>query len=163
MRQGHRDFYFSSTSWSNSRWWLCLLLQLPSIGVGMCYMVRLILSLLCYTRLTASISSLLPVRGMWMHCSICSHGGHYECYRKFYSSLSRFDFPLSSDPSLTTRLNPTRHHSGYTGTLYDSQCIPPSELGEGSSNSRALGLPCAAGCGHRCFAGNEEFLTSRAK
>ncbi|KAF9235674.1 hypothetical protein BU15DRAFT_89510 [Melanogaster broomeanus] len=76
----------------------------------------------------------LPVRTLLFQCSVCSHGGHQECYRRYYMERPMVELPV---PSI--------------------------------ARERSLaGHPCAAGCGHFCWAavgrsndGQDEPRTSR--
>jgi len=106
----------------------------------------------------------LPVRGLWLHCGGCSHGGHHSCYRQFYSTFS-FD-PVSGSildsPSPATQPTPHLSSGPTAATLAPSQTRPEaSHSTEFNTGRRKLhGLPCATGCGHLCFAGEERFLTT---
>ncbi|KDQ16119.1 hypothetical protein BOTBODRAFT_31188 [Botryobasidium botryosum FD-172 SS1] len=63
----------------------------------------------------------LPVRGLHFFCQVCSHGGHHECYRKYY---------LHGTAAATDQ-----ESGGFGGGYKDSPKVHR----------------CAAGCGHGCW------------
>ncbi|KAA1475838.1 hypothetical protein DENSPDRAFT_449486 [Dentipellis sp. KUC8613] len=119
----------------------------------------------------------LPVRKMLFHCAICSHGGHQECYRRYYLERPMVEIPTPpSPPQATVPATHTRGRSlsrgsnGHTA-LGDEEVKPEKEKekekekdvsGAGNAVNGAQGLgrqlmghPCATGCGHFCWIGNE--------
>lgn len=106
----------------------------------------------------------LPVRGLLLHCVVCSHGGHQSCYRDFYAALpSLLDPTPPPDPPLTARPTPTHRSSGLTGSIpstsySDHYPPPPPRIYE--PRSAPIGKPCPAGCGHNCFSENEMALAA---
>lgn len=116
--------------------------------------------------------SRLPVRALLFQCSICSHGGHQACYRSYYAQRPMVDLPMSSIPagssitsgapalmkrtgsgstdedavSTTSTFNSSTYESSFEGS--------PFLTSQQSLQSRLVGCPCAAGCGHFCWASN---------
>ncbi|KAG2123096.1 hypothetical protein DEU56DRAFT_745653 [Suillus clintonianus] len=84
----------------------------------------------------------LPVRTLLFQCSVCTHGGHQECYRRYHMERPMVDIPTS----LSAR-----------GRSLIRDRDDDGEEGEGVASSedrgeRTLaGHPCAAGCGHYCW------------
>jgi hypothetical protein len=118
------------------------------------------------------LCSRLPVRALMFHCSICSHGGHQACYRSYYAQRPMMDFLGSSAPAapsshpgapaLTQRTGSesTDEDAGsMTGTfnssIFDSSIeSSPVRTSQRSLQRKLAGRPCAAGCGHFCWATN---------
>jgi hypothetical protein len=159
MRKANRIIQLTSASGADSRRRFRFLFQLPSHGVTMCNLVG---NLSHPPRLSDDyFLSDLPVRGLWLHCNGCSHGGHQHCYRKFYSSVSVSLGPPLTEPPLTAR--PTRtsthqppHLTGASLSSFYSGALPSAIHADGSR--KVHGLPCAAVCGHMCFVGDEHLL-----
>ncbi|KAH7915025.1 hypothetical protein BJ138DRAFT_998811, partial [Hygrophoropsis aurantiaca] len=98
----------------------------------------------CRTTVQCSICH-LPVRTLLFQCSVCAHGGHQECYWQYYMTrpMVELGLPLANRGRTITR----------------------EEDGEGNGDNAAhsvvsvwqkeagiVGHPCAAGCGHFCWA-----------
>jgi len=54
----------------------------------------------------------LPVRSLLFQCSVCNHGGHQACYRKYYMEHPMLELPSAS---LSSMLASSGHHTGRTG------------------------------------------------
>ncbi|KAI0929589.1 hypothetical protein AcV7_005082 [Taiwanofungus camphoratus] len=124
----------------------------------------------------------MPVRALLFKCSICMHGGHQECYSKFYRK-TRVAVEISTPPSSPHRRphaspNPgavperargrATSRSGSTiggdsdGGSDDSAGLRYGDSRFGEDNGLFIGpmhvlrgYPCAAGCGHYCWITNE--------
>ena len=134
-------------------------------------------TLLQRTQLMSSILPLshLPVRALLFQCAVCMHGGHRSCYQQYYLRRPLEELPLampSAPPTETHRSTPTTPESKLRG-----RAISRSVDGDGSDDGissrdgedgrlrghdshvidtkNILGHPCAAGCGHYCWAANE--------
>jgi len=92
------------------------------------------------------------------HCPGCMHGGHQKCYKEYYST--RTVEPL---PTPAPSQSPTRPRASSTSVVgsEDEPTPPGSEIRDvlvsGIARSLSLrgqlsGYPCAAGCGHYCWA-----------
>lgn len=129
-------------------------------------------------------SSHLPVRGLHFFCQVCSHGGHHECYRAYHLARPMVEVE-SSSPERPT-MNPQRNShqprlssasrgsvpATITSDHTADNASPPSggvtEEGGDEARDRLMGPassgermrlkyhPCAAGCGHNCWAANED-------
>ncbi|KDQ32912.1 hypothetical protein PLEOSDRAFT_1110308 [Pleurotus ostreatus PC15] len=93
----------------------------------------------------------LPVRSLFFQCSVCCHGGHQACYRKFYSERPmdqinhlRHDVVYAADAR--GRPKPTNGR----GTPQPSP-TPKSTPGGNVDKVGGFAHPCAAGCGHLCW------------
>lgn len=100
----------------------------------------------------------LPVRALMFHCPVCMHGGHQKCYKEYYSARTVELLPTPAPPR-----TPMRARAGSTSVVCSegdstppgpeirdplvSSTPPPPSLREQLS-----GHPCAAGCGHHCWA-----------
>ncbi|EAU84127.2 hypothetical protein CC1G_08668 [Coprinopsis cinerea okayama7 len=167
----------------------------------------------------------LPVRSLLFQCSICKHGGHQSCYRKFYlqhamvelpdthpaaffpasessergRTLSRQQERLSEDDqgSISSTRRSVADVSTSRGGITDGSSnkgggaslsmlpmdtsstrgsiigsssimgdtnseIADSPAGTDQSVTRLMGHPCAAGCGHFCWAANSVLDVSDA-
>ncbi|KAK0469994.1 uncharacterized protein EV420DRAFT_1662756, partial [Desarmillaria tabescens] len=132
----------------NAGYWLCSTCKAPP---AMCNICR------------------LPVRGLLFQCSICSHGGHHVCYQRYYMQRPMVHLPKSFVPTAAA----TEDRRGRsvarssTGTVIDddsSSTISAVSTVEAQASettntlmgrmSNFIGHPCAAGCGHFCWAAN---------
>ncbi|KAF9457119.1 hypothetical protein BDZ94DRAFT_1302117 [Collybia nuda] len=106
----------------------------------------------------------LPVRALLFQCSVCSHGGHQACYRDYYEQRPMVDLPSTFVPSIVENTNvPTNAHEedtssttsmlGSTSSLTFDSSIENSPI-RIDYPSNLAGHPCAAGCGHFCWATN---------
>lgn len=85
----------------------------------------------------------LPVRTLLFQCSVCTHGGHQECYRRYHMGRPMVDIPTSLSPRGRLLIR-ERNGDGEEG-----EEVTCSE----SRGERTLaGHLCAAGCGHYCWA-----------
>ncbi|KAG0696924.1 hypothetical protein DFH29DRAFT_812461 [Suillus ampliporus] len=85
----------------------------------------------------------LPVRTLLFQCSVCMHGGHQECYRRYYMERPMVDIPTSSS---------ARGRSLVRERDDDMEEGEEVTSCEGRLERTLAGHPCAAGCGHYCWA-----------
>lgn len=134
----------------------------------------------CILSDTDKSHSHLPVRALLFKCTVCMHGGHQECYKMYYLRRPTINLkpqqsatppqqasivpPLT--PSLQTKSIPRGRTLSKVDDVSDDGIASgkdgASEIGEsvggGISEATArdaralLGHPCAAGCGHYCWA-----------
>ncbi|KAJ7125451.1 hypothetical protein C8R43DRAFT_1030196 [Mycena crocata] len=114
--------------------------------------------LACKTSCVICAICRLPVRSLLFQCSICNHGGHQACYRRYY-----MEHPMVSMPSVLVLSQSegrgrsrARTPEGETATLVSSHedlSRNPSLAGQ---TQKRLGHPCVSGCGHWCWATNDE-------
>jgi len=109
-------------------------------------------------------SSSLPVRGLLFQCSVCAHGGHQLCYRRYYTQHPMRKLP--QDPALLTNTgsshvsssNLTSSDDGSSTISTVSTVETVGERAESPAPQVAkhtlAGQLCAAGCGHYCWATN---------
>ena len=110
-------------------------------------------------------NSRLPVRALLFQCSICHHGGHQSCYRSHYMCQPMVDLPTPSPPpkdDFRDQEFPRPALSASSIADDDSEStvsiesstveIPPFDSPKVSRMTRLRGHPCAAGCGHFCWA-----------
>ncbi|KAJ3772857.1 hypothetical protein FB446DRAFT_642775 [Lentinula raphanica] len=132
----------------------------------------------CRTSITCAICR-LPVRGIMFQCSICCHGGHHSCYRRYYGTRPMMEIPhhASNDSSAhtksarvsTTTSEVTRStastastagtddESMSTTSIQDTSSETGLEPSEAVSRSRLLGHSCVVPlCGHHCWVTNIE-------
>ena len=111
----------------------------------------------------------LPVRTLLFICAVCDHGGHQSCYREYYMRQPMVDLP-SSLPQLTDcRDHPSTRNqqnnneddsismSSSQGNQVDSsvsESPPLQNTHRNHKSAKLAGRPCAAGCGHLCWATN---------
>ncbi|KAF7338217.1 WD-REPEATS-REGION domain-containing protein [Mycena venus] len=100
----------------------------------------------------------LPVRSLLFQCSICHHGGHQACYRRYYMEHPMVPIPSSSVFSLSESRGRRR------GRAVDDDAAPVGSMQDdspeipfkSSQTQKHLGHPCVSGCGHWCWAATEE-------
>ncbi|KAG1739394.1 uncharacterized protein EDB91DRAFT_1134938 [Suillus paluster] len=85
----------------------------------------------------------LPVRTLLFQCSVCMHGGHQECYRRYYMERPMVDIPA---PSSARGRSLIRERDD---DVEEGEEVTSSE---GWRERTLAGHPCAAGCGHYCWA-----------
>lgn len=85
----------------------------------------------------------LPVRTLLFQCSVCTHGGHQECYRRYHMGRPMVDIPTSLSARGRSLIR-ERDDNGEEGE--EVTCS------EGRGERTLAGHPCAAGCGHYCWA-----------
>jgi hypothetical protein len=85
----------------------------------------------------------LPVRTLLFQCSVCAHGGHQECYRRYHMGRPMVDIPtsLSARGRSLVRERDDDREEGEEVTC-----------SEGRGERTLAGHLCAAGCGHYCWA-----------
>ncbi|KAI0044133.1 WD40 repeat-like protein [Auriscalpium vulgare] len=105
----------------------------------------------------------LPVRSMLFHCAVCSHGGHQDCYRRYYMERPMVEIarPPTPPPTATTHRGRSVSRSSTVTTVEDGEPwegrTDPVTLSNSLPLARPLmGHPCAAGCGHFCWVANEK-------
>ncbi|KAF9220562.1 hypothetical protein BS17DRAFT_787288 [Gyrodon lividus] len=84
----------------------------------------------------------LPVRTLLFQCSVCSHGGHQECYRRYSMERPMADLPV---PSIVRGRQLQRDQDG------ESEAEGRA-LSDRAGERSMAGHLCAAGCGHFCWA-----------
>lgn len=104
--------------------------------------------------------SRLPVRALLFQCSVCHHGGHQACYRQYYLQQPMVDLPSSFIPTNDFRGRASMRMSSTSveddaGSTADTSGIPSPE--QTHRPITLAGHPCAAGCGHFCWAANREW------
>ncbi|GJE95841.1 hypothetical protein PsYK624_120310 [Phanerochaete sordida] len=133
----------------------------------------------CRSPVTTCSICRLPVRALLFACAVCMHGGHQACYQQYYlnrpliqmtsaptagsNPSSQSDSPATDAPRLRRAASKTGDGEGSddgAGSARDGE--------EGSlairfpdgveSKPMLSGHPCAAGCGHYCWATNEPLL-----
>ena len=123
--------------------------------------------------LTLSRDSRLPVRALLFLCPVCQHGGHQSCYQRYY--LNRPVVPVSiphplpiiqsdspvAEPRLRRAASKTGDGDGSddgASTRDGDEGSPalrfPESLTPDGKVGGLSGHPCAAGCGHVCWAMN---------
>ena len=106
------------------------------------------------------------VKGLWMGCGKCKHGGHQKCLRLYYSSTQLRVAP--SEPSATGAMTPKpnrSHHrlspestpvgtssesSGFERARPSSDTVKDSIIPEERDTLRRGWNVCAKGCGCKC-------------
>ncbi|KAJ7685293.1 hypothetical protein DFH06DRAFT_37253 [Mycena polygramma] len=97
----------------------------------------------------------LPVRTLLFQCSICHHGGHQACYRRYY-----MEHPMVPIPS-TLVLSSPENRGRRRGRTADEGTAPPQDDAPDTpfqtvQMQKRLGHPCVSGCGHWCWAANDD-------
>ncbi|KAG1883918.1 hypothetical protein F4604DRAFT_1648655 [Suillus subluteus] len=85
----------------------------------------------------------LPVRTLLFQCSVCTHGGHQECYRRYHMGRPMVDIPTSLS---------ARGRSLIRERDDDEEEREEATYSEGRGERTLAGHLCAAGCGHYCWA-----------
>ncbi|KAJ7741513.1 hypothetical protein DFH07DRAFT_52395 [Mycena maculata] len=86
----------------------------------------------------------LPVRNLLFQCSICHHGGHQGCYRRYYMEHALVPIPGVSVFSQSAPRGRSR------GSDVDDEAQETAFQIDHSP--KQLGHPCVSGCGHWCWA-----------
>ncbi|KAJ7172380.1 hypothetical protein C8R46DRAFT_894774 [Mycena filopes] len=89
----------------------------------------------------------LPVRALLFQCSVCNHGGHQACYRRYY-----MEHPMVPIPSATIlsegrgrpRSRTADDETPHADSSQDGRLESPLR----AQGIRRLGHPCVTGCGH---------------
>ncbi|KAJ7046897.1 hypothetical protein C8F04DRAFT_938106 [Mycena alexandri] len=93
----------------------------------------------------------LPVRTLLFQCSICHHGGHQACYRRYYMEHPMVPIPsalvLSSESRGRQRSRTADDETTLDGSSQDDYPGTPFQ-----PQVKRLGHPCVSGCGHWCWA-----------
>ena len=112
--------------------------------------------------------SRLPVRTLLFLCAVCDHGGHQSCYREYYMRQPLVDLPSSSPQPTESRDQPIQNQqnneddsismSSSQSNLNDSSVVSESPLQthQNRKSAKLAGHPCAAGCGHLCWAATRD-------
>jgi len=112
--------------------------------------------------------SRLPVRTLLFQCAVCNHGGHQSCYREYYMRQPMVDLPSSFLPPLTdskdwtSTRNQLNNEDDSSSTIssqsnpIDLSSVTESPLQPSHKSAKLAGHPCAAGCGHFCWAANRD-------
>jgi len=98
----------------------------------------------------------LPVRGLRMHCGICSHGGHRQCYREYMNLRPPEEIDMQNVSEARGR------STAVVGDVTDSrrQSAERTLQKRGNIVRVVMGYPCPSGCGHICFASSGHTNTS---
>ncbi|KAF8212133.1 hypothetical protein K438DRAFT_1806025 [Mycena galopus ATCC 62051] len=98
----------------------------------------------------------LPVRTLLFQCSICHHGGHQECYRRYYMEHPMLPIPNTSVFSLSeSRGRPRSRAADETTPVESTRGNSPKIPPQSPQTQKRLGHPCVSGCGHWCWAATE--------
>lgn len=120
----------------------------------------------------------LPVRALLFMCAVCMHGGHQACYQQYYLSRppiqvasapapgshpsSQSDSPSTDAPRLRRAASKTGDGEGSddgASTRDGEEASLALRFPDGVEGKPTLSAhPCAAGCGHYCWATNEPML-----
>jgi hypothetical protein len=99
-----------------------------------------------------------PVRTLLFQCSVCSHGGHRECYEQFYMQQPMEEIPstfmpleLSHTPGKGSPLGGSGSDIDIAFTNSESETSPTHD----PWTKKLMGHRCATGCGHFCWVVNE--------
>ena len=113
--------------------------------------------------------SRLPVRTLLFLCAVCDHGGHQSCYREYYTRQTLINLPSSSPQPTESKDQPSTQNqqnneddsismSSSQSNLIDSSVVSESPLQthQNRKSAKLAGHPCAAGCGHLCWAATRD-------
>ena len=81
--------------------------------------------------LSDQVFSRLPVDGLLIHCPVCTHGGHQDCIRRYYTSQPMRSLHLHEVPArpthggVTERLISSAHSGTSSSNLVRQSNIPP--------------------------------------
>ncbi|KAJ7343384.1 hypothetical protein DFH08DRAFT_225357 [Mycena albidolilacea] len=100
----------------------------------------------------------LPVRSLLFQCSICHHGGHQECYRRYYMEHPMVPIPSTSVFSVSESRGRRRGRAAddVTTPVESPHDDSPEAPFQYPQTHKRLGHPCVSGCGHWCWAATEE-------
>lgn len=142
---------------NKGRYAYCATCQVPCVVCSIWYVFFCILSV--NSKLFIMNRSRLPVRTMLFQCPICNHGGHQACYRDYYLQYPMFDlpttflFPSPRNVRGRQRRPPSVAEDDSTSTIsQSSNAVEAPVVQEPSRTAKLRGHPCAAGCGHFCWA-----------
>ncbi|KAF7363525.1 WD-REPEATS-REGION domain-containing protein [Mycena sanguinolenta] len=97
----------------------------------------------------------LPVRSLLFQCSICHHGGHQECYRRYY--MQHPNIPIPNASVFESRGRPrSRTADDEITSVGSTQAGSPEIPFQSRQTLKRMGHPCISGCGHWCWATTEE-------
>ncbi|KIM74206.1 hypothetical protein PILCRDRAFT_711720 [Piloderma croceum F 1598] len=101
----------------------------------------------------------LPVRTLLLQCSVCAHGGHQECYRRYYMERPMVEVDIPSESSSNENRGGSAVSPLLSGNEQDDDNTLVVDNGPGATKTAGLsqtskfsGHPCATGCGHFCWA-----------
>ena len=84
----------------------------------------------------------LPVKTLLFVCPICTHGGHQGCYRQYHAGRLMAKLAIASSSQKASQNS--KDVIASNSSNLDTPDIPASIARH----------PCAAGCGHYCWAAN---------
>lgn len=100
----------------------------------------------------------LPVKALLFQCSVCGHGGHQACYQSYYMTHPMVNLPhvTNNARGRTTGRHRTQSSldEGSVSSVTSLSTEPMSEVQPFPAIRSLAGHPCAAGCGHYCWATN---------
>src|SRR5882762_10779122 len=102
---------------------------------------------------TLTFNSHLPVRTLLFQCSVCAHGGHQECYRRYYMERPMVEVTMTSAPSEEIRGRPGASPLLPGNELEDDNTVAADSVLDASGTvalsqaQKFSGHPCATGCG----------------
>lgn len=102
--------------------------------------------------------SRLPVRTLLFLCAVCDHGGHQTCYREYYTRQPMVDVPSAlSTRNILNNEDDSASMISSQSYLFDPFAFEsPLQTHRNRKSPRIAGHPCAAGCGHLCWAANRD-------
>ncbi|KAI0255356.1 hypothetical protein BJV78DRAFT_1273608 [Lactifluus subvellereus] len=102
----------------------------------------------------------LPVKTILFQCAVCSHGGHQDCYTRFYAEMPLIPLPTPQPPSPASPLKLLHHPPPPDHRRSDDAAdLVPDHSFDTSTTvlhvpRQLMGHLCAAGCGHVCWVAN---------
>ncbi|KAJ7109490.1 hypothetical protein C8R44DRAFT_289695 [Mycena epipterygia] len=114
--------------------------------------------LACKTSCATCAICRLPVRTLLFQCFVCGHGGHQACYRRYYMEHPMVPIPgaLVFSHSESRGRSRGRTTDDELSTLTSSHESHPESSFQAGGTQKRLGHPCVSGCGHWCWAANDE-------
>ncbi|KAJ6596993.1 hypothetical protein DFH09DRAFT_1403743, partial [Mycena vulgaris] len=98
----------------------------------------------------------LPVRTLLFQCSVCHHGGHQACYRRYYMDHPMIPIPSAVVFSQSESRGRSRGRATEDETSsFEHEYHPEDAVQTSREAHKRLGHPCVSGCGHWCWATNE--------
>jgi len=107
-----------------------------------------------------SANSRRPVRTLLYQCTVCTHGGHRGCYKRYYTEQPTEEVPSLFAPLVDVEARTPAKGSPSLGGL-DHDNVTVTMKSEASpvhipGKIKMRGHRCAAGCGHFCWVVNEQ-------
>jgi len=105
-----------------------------------------------------AILSRLPVQTLLLQCSVCAHGGHQECYQRYYMEWPMVEVDIPSEPlneshgCLTASPLLSGNEQDDNNTLVVDNGPGTTKTVGSLQTSKFSGHPYATGCGHFCWA-----------